>query len=245
MRFDEGFPVAGGTRVGQRTRELVEMAHGNGQGVGRIEEFCIEALVKRLLHQQFHLLLRGVAPPGDGHLDLTRGIFENRDLPVDRRGDGRSLRPAELEHRLDILSEERRFNSHIVRRITVHDFPDAFEDPVQLQEMVFLLAHIQHAHVHIVDAPFIYENDPVTKQIGSGVDAEYDPLLSRHGSDDVEAGVFTQHLRHDDVAVGRLIVFDDGCQDTREGQRTAVERMGQLRLAVFVLIAEFQAVGLV
>ena len=68
----------------------------------------------------------------------------------------------------------------VIRGIAVHQGPYSLENPTEFQEMILLLPEVDHAHIHIMDALFIYENDPVTKEIGSGVDAEYDPLRRRH-----------------------------------------------------------------
>ena len=53
------------------------------------------------------------------------------------------------------------------------------------------------------------------------------PLLCRciGLSDNLEARVFVQHFGNDD-AFGRLVVLDEGSHDAREGEGTAVQRVG-------------------
>ena len=59
----------------------------------------------------------------------------------------------------------------------------------------------------------------------------------------IESRERTQSFRYED-AFRRLVVLQQGGHDTRQSQRAAVERVGQLRLAVGVAVAQFQTVGL-
>ena len=61
--------------------------------------------------------------------------------------------------------------------------------------------------------------------------------------DFVEAHVGLETLRHED-AVGSLVVFEEGGDDTRKGEGAAVEGVGQTHFAVGVFEAEFHAIGL-
>ena len=178
--FDERLPVAGGSRIRQRAGQLVKMAHRYGQRVRGIEELRVQGHLECFLHQQFHLFLGSIAPACNGHLHFSGRIFENRYLPMQAGGDGRSLRPPQFEHGLHVLAVKGGLNGQVIRGITVHQGPYSLENPTEFQEMILLLPEVDHAHIHIMDALFIYENDPVTKEIGSGVDAEYDPLRRCH-----------------------------------------------------------------
>ena len=60
---------------------------------------------------------------------------------------------------------------------------------------------------------------------------------------DVKAGVFLEGLRDVD-ALRCLMVFEQCGHDARQGEGAAVEGVHELDVAVFVLEAKFQSVGL-
>ena len=62
--------------------------------------------------------------------------------------------------------------------------------------------------------------------------------------DNVETGVFLQHLRDVDT-LGRLVVFEQGSHDSRQCQSRAVEGVAQVGLLVGTTVAALQTVGLV
>jgi hypothetical protein len=52
--------------------------------------------------------------------------------------------------------------------------PDFLIDAAELDIGIFLLAEVQDAHVHEIGTALgIHMDDPETKEIGSGIDAEY------------------------------------------------------------------------
>ena len=60
----------------------------------------------------------------------------------------------------------------------------------------------------------------------------------------VESCVWTENLRDDDSVFG-LIVLEEGGHDTRKSERTSVQSVAELGLAILVTIAEVQSVCLV
>ena len=60
----------------------------------------------------------------------------------------------------------------------------------------------------------------------------------------VESGIRPEDLRNDYLSV-LLTVLEQGGHHAREGERTAVKSVAELGLAIGVLVAELQAVGLI
>ena len=60
----------------------------------------------------------------------------------------------------------------------------------------------------------------------------------------IEACVWTESLRDLDP-VTLLVVLEKGCDHARKRERAAVKSVGQLGLAISVLISEFQTIRLV
>jgi hypothetical protein len=61
----------------------------------------------------------------------------------------------------------------------------------------------------------------------------------------VETCVFAQYLRHYNLTIGGLVILYYSCKNSRQGKSTAIESMGKLRFTLFILISEFETIGLI
>ena len=221
---DEFLPTSPALHPGERVRELVIMAHGNGEGIRRIQEFLLDVNAQYPLQYCADLVLGGGPVPGHCHLGLSRGILRDGDSP---RGGGEhcgSLGTAEFQDDLGVLAVERGLQCHLVRGEPVTYIPDFPEDAAELGIGVILLPEIDYAHVQVVWLAVFNTDDPEAKNVGSGVYSEYSCVLYHLSGlvDVVESGVRPQDFR-DDNPVLLLVVLKHCRNDAWQGKGTSVE----------------------
>ena len=216
------------------------MAHCNRKCVGCVEELAFDVDSEGFLHHEGHLFLGCGAVAADRHLGLAGGILMDGNAVARSGGHGRPLGPSELEDDLGVLAVERRFDGKVRGVVKVAQGVHLFVDAFKLVIGIRYATEVEHSHVYERRlAGSISTDDPETKDVGSGIDAEDGAGL--HLFDDVEARVGTQHFGNYN-SVRSLVVFEKGGHHARKRERGAVESVRELGLAVLVAVAEMQPV---
>ena len=109
---------------------LDEVTVGGTKGIGGVElhVHVFFGDVEHSLQHAGYLLFGCAAVASDGHLDFAGLVFGDGNVAHDGGGDGYSLGAAQLEHGLDVLSEEGGLDGHLVGMVGVDDAGDALED---------------------------------------------------------------------------------------------------------------------
>ena len=157
------------------------MAQGESQCVRRIQKFVGNFDAKRILRYAAHLLLGCRSVAAYGYLRLSRGVFVNLHPLLQRRHDGGSLSPAELEYHLRVAAVERRLDC---KEVWTVEFAERFGPVVDYPELLVgrvHLAQVEDSHVHILRLQGgVHTQNPETEYVGSGIYAyDYCPLLNQ------------------------------------------------------------------
>ena len=155
------------------------MAKGNGQGIRSVQILGVYVYAQGLFDHHGDLILGRKAVAAYRYLRLARGIFVDGYAFPHRRDYGCTLGTAEFEHHLGILTHEGRLDGKRIRVIFGDQFLNSGIDIYQLLVRIPQLSQVEYAHCHIMrPAPFNTDN-PVTKNVGSGVDSEYGAVLNQ------------------------------------------------------------------
>ena len=154
------------------TSRLIKVANGSGQGISGVEIVVVEFEVQNIGEHGGYLFFGGVAVAGDRLLDLFRRVLRDPHSFGYRRGYSYSLRSAQFEHRLWVLTIKRSFDGHFPGRINFDDTLQALED--MLQFILVLLHFFQIDHPHIEQPEFLLRHlyDGIPQNIGAGVNAK-------------------------------------------------------------------------
>ncbi len=162
-----------------RGGELKMVAQRHRQAVGGIEVFGHVSLRDRqgALNHARHLLFGSRTASRNGLLHASRGVFRHRDFVGEGGGEGDALRPAELEHGLNVLAKKGRLYRQVVGSVALNEAGHPVKDLLQLQRVVLVFAEMKRPHFHqlhvvLAAAP----NDAVAHDGGARVDAKDDAL---------------------------------------------------------------------
>ena len=173
-------PGASGGLRRQRTADLIIMAHCNSQGISSVQMLWINIYSQCFLHNQRYLLLGSSTIPTNSLLRLTGRILINLSSTSESRSHRRPLRTPKLKNNLSITPVERRLDGQIIRPVQITKRTDLIENNPELLVDIVHLPQVQYPHIHKMRPPcLIHTHNPETKQVGSGIDAEYGASLSQ------------------------------------------------------------------
>ena len=155
----------------QRTRRGEIVAQGYRHAVRGVEPPRRAVEGQQPADDPRHLLLRGRSAPRDRLLDPHRGILEDRQAAAQCRGHRNALCASQFQHRLHVLPEEGRFQSHLPRPVLVDQRPDPLEDVAQLGVGVCELVQVDVAQHHRTHRASLDLQHAVTHVVRAGVDA--------------------------------------------------------------------------
>ena len=139
----------------------------------------LESDAKRLLYHHLHLLLRGSAISADGDLRLAGSILRDSDASLRGSDDGSALGASQLEDNLRIFPEEWRLDGHVIRMVHGNELGYTTVNICEFLKRIAYLTQVKDSHGNIMRSTGIYTNDPVTKDVGSGVNTQYDSIFSQ------------------------------------------------------------------
>ena len=127
--------------------------------------------VKILLQDACYLLLRRIAVSRDGHFDFQRRILKNRDITFQRSSHCYALCPSQLQHTLHVLSVERSLDGKLVGMIRIDQPQDTLEDFLQPEVIVYVFSQLDDAHRLELWFVVQHQQDTVSHNDGTRVDA--------------------------------------------------------------------------
>ena len=169
--FKEFLPVCLACGPGKWIGHLIVVTQSYSQGIGRIQVLRVKFHFQSLLDHHADLLLRCGSVTTDGYFCLTWSVLGNRYATHYSRCEGSALSSSELQYHLGILSIERRLDSNTVRIMCLDQFAHSGKDIGKLLKRILDLPQVEHSHIDIVWTFGVHTNDPVTKNIGSGINA--------------------------------------------------------------------------
>lgn len=155
------------------------MAESYCERICRIQIFRIQLDLQGLFHHHRHLFLGRKSIATDCNLGAARSILVDRQPSLDCCNYSCTLSPSELEYNLGILAHERRLDSKVCRTVYSYKLLHPGVDVGKLLIRILDLAQIKDTHRNIMGALVINTDNPEAKNIGSGVDSEYDAFLSQ------------------------------------------------------------------
>ena len=93
---------------------------------------------------------------------------------------GCALCTSQFKDNLSVLAIERRLHSKLIRLVFFYKFIDSGIYICQFLKRVLYLSEIKNSHIDIMRALGIYTDNPETKNIGSGINSEYDLFFSQY-----------------------------------------------------------------
>ena len=130
-----------------------------------------------------------------------------------------TLSTSEFKHHLSILAIKRRLYRKLIRLVFIQQLSHSRKDIGEFFERILDLAQIKDAHVDIMRAFEINRNDPVTKNIGSGINSKYDFLIFQKILHFVQNDRMTSQC-------SRILYMDEEPQESRCGQPSGCSRGG-------------------
>ena len=99
------------------------VANSDAKRIGSIKKLGVERCVQEVRHHMANLFFGGIAIARNRLFYTAGSIFHNRDIARQGCRHHHTLRPAQLEHRLDVLPKKRVFNRHFIRVVLLNE-PD-------------------------------------------------------------------------------------------------------------------------
>src|SRR5690606_22852476 len=120
--------------------------------------------------------LGGVAAARDGLLYFQPSVFKNRDIPVQDRGHGNTLRAPQLERHLHVSSVEESLQRLAVWLVLLNEHTYFLKDSLQFEVMVSQVAEFDDAKTDERKLLAGFLHDAITHYHRPWVDSENDAL---------------------------------------------------------------------
>lgn len=134
-----------------------------------------------MAHHVRHLVFGGITITSYRLLDPPGSVLYDRNIARQSSGHHNPLRPAQLEHGLNVLPKKRIFDSHFIGVVFIDQAKDGFVEFLELQLVGRIFAQLNDAILnHGHDARF-HRDNTVTGYLRTGVYAENDFLFSNVG----------------------------------------------------------------